>query len=78
MKISYTKHAKEMISFRNLDEKKVSKCLNAPDKVLSAKNGKMQYLKEFRSNYMKAIVAEEGENVVVITLYWFAKKRLKK
>lgn len=78
MSISYTKHAREMIVFRKLDEKKVAECVNAPDRVLSARDGKMQYLKEFGSKYMKVIVANEGENVVVITVYWFAKKRLRK
>ncbi len=78
MKISFTKHAKEMLLQRKIEEAKVIKCINEPDKVLDPKDNKNIFIKDFGKNFLKVIVAIEGESYTVITLYWLAKKRLKK
>lgn len=78
MAIIFTKHAKEMLIFRKLKEDLVEECANNPDQVLSAREGKKIYLKDFGKNFLKVIVGEEGEDKVIVTLYWLAKRRIKK
>ena len=77
MAIVYTKHATDMLTLRNITKDLVEKCIKKPDEILSAREGKTIYLKDFGKNFLKLIVYEEGENMVVITLYWLAKKRVK-
>jgi hypothetical protein len=77
MKIVYTKHAKDMLVLRNIQMIKVEECINNPDHILPGKFGKKAYLKDFGTNYLKLIVAEEKDRKVVVTLYWLAKKRVK-
>ena len=36
------------------------------------------YLKDFGKNYLKLIISEEGEQLVIVTLYWLAKKQAEK
>lgn len=78
MAVIYTKHATEMLALRNLKKDLADECAKNPDKILPAKEGKKIYLKNFGSNYLKLIIAEEGEQLVVVTLYWLAKKRARK
>ena len=52
-------------------------CVKKPDMVLPAKDRRKAYLKDMGVNYLKVIVVEDGNKLVVITAYWFAKKRLK-
>ena len=78
MAIIYTKHAVEMLSLRRIKRDQVEKCIEGPDEILSAREGKTIYLKDFGKNFLKMIVSEEGEDIVVVTLYWLAKKRLKR
>lgn len=75
MKIVYTKHAEEMLVFRRINKNLVDKCLKYPDKILPAKLEKLTYLKDYGKNYLKAIVTKEKNQVIVITVYWLAKKR---
>lgn len=77
MKIIYTKHAEEMLRFRNISKLLVEKCIRKPDRVLPAREGKKVYLKDFGNNYLKTIVAEDERYIIVVTVYWLAKKRLK-
>jgi len=78
MKILFTKHAKEMLLQRRIPQAKVVECLNDPDKVIDSKESKNIYIKDFGNNFLKVIAATERETYIVITLYWLAKKRLKK
>ena len=48
-----------------------------PTKIVDVKDGKRVYLKDFGVNYLKVIVSNEKDAFVVITLYWFAKHRVK-
>ena len=77
MKIVYTKHAEDMIVFRKLRKTDVKKCIIKPDKVLPTRENKKIYLKDFGQNYLKVIVVETEKQLIVITLYWLAKRRLK-
>lgn len=67
-----------MLSFRKIKKEFVEKCLENPDDKLPAKEGKKTYLKNFGKNYLKVIVSEEGEDIIVMTQYWIAKNRVKK
>ena len=78
MAIIYTKHAEEMLAFRKIRKEFVEKCLKNPDDKLPAKEGKLAYFKNFGKNYLKVIVSEEGKDLIVVTPYWFAKKKVKK
>lgn len=77
MAIVFTKHAKEMLVFRKIKEGLVNECINNPDQILPTREYKKIYLKDFGKNYLKLIVLEEDEERVIITLYWFAKRRIK-
>lgn len=76
-RIVFTKHAEEMLSMRSINKEMVVSCLTQPTQVVHARENKRAYLKDFGTNYLKAIVAEEKDAFVVITLYWFAKHRMK-
>lgn len=78
MKISYTKHAKEMLVKRGIEKNLVEKTIKEPDFKLAGKEGKKIYLKDLGNNYLKVILAEETKELVVITFYWLAKKEFKK
>ncbi|OGD93081.1 hypothetical protein A2697_02115 [Candidatus Curtissbacteria bacterium RIFCSPHIGHO2_01_FULL_41_44] len=78
MAIIYTRHALEMLVLRKLKKELADKCAKNPDKILPAKEGKKMYLKNFGNNYLKLIISEEGKQLVVVTLYWLAKKRAEK
>lgn len=75
MNILFTKHAKDMLELRGIKEDLILKCLKNPDKITPSKFGKKIYLKDMGKNYLKLIVSEEENKLVVITLYWLAKSR---
>ena len=77
-RIVYTKHAEEMLVRRNLKKVFVTSCLTKPDKKEHAKENKRAYLKDFGRNYLKVIVSEESNALVILTLYWIAKDHIKK
>lgn len=78
MAIIYTKHAQEMLAFRKLKKELVEKCVKNPDQILPAREEKKAYFKNFGKNFLKLIISEEEKNIVVVTLYWLAKKRVRK
>lgn len=63
-----------MLVFRSISKDLVDKCLKYPDKIVPAKLEKLTYLKDYGKNYLKVIVAKEKNQVIVITVYWLAKK----
>ena len=77
MAIIYTKHAKEMLLHRGIKQKLANDNANNPDKILPGNNDKKIYLKDFGKNFLKLVVAEEGENKIIITVHWLAKKRVR-
>lgn len=77
MKIIYTKHAEEMLIFRRISKSLADQCALDPDQTLPTRQGKKIYLKDFGKNYLKLVVAQEGNILVIITLHWLAKRRIK-
>lgn len=77
MEIVYSQHLLEEIAFRGIRKGFVEACVKKPDVVLPAKDKRRAFLKDMGINYLKVIVVEDMGKLVVITAYWFAKKRLK-
>lgn len=77
MRIVYTKHAKDMLKLRKLPKTKVKACLKNPDVVVQARQNKQAYLKDFGNNYLKVIAVPELNKLIVITLYWLERKRIR-
>jgi len=77
MTISYTKHAREMLAFRSISQSLVTECIKEPDQVLSAREGKYEYRKNFGKNDLVVIVSKEKDSMLVITLHWLAKTKRK-
>lgn len=75
MRVTYTRHAREMMSIRNILQTLVEKCIEDPDEILPAREGKKTYLKNFGRNFLRVIAIQENGNSVVITVHWFAKKQ---
>lgn len=76
-RIIYTKHAEEMLVKRTIKKVFVASCLTKPDKIEQAKENKKSYLKSFGRNYLHVIVFEDVNAIVVVTIYWIAKDRIK-
>lgn len=76
-RIVYTKHAEEMILKRNLKKVFVASCITKPNRIEQAKENKRSYIKDFGRNYLKVIASEEDNALVILTLYWIAKDRIK-
>ena len=77
MPIIFSKHAKEMLKQRQIKQILAKNCAYSPDYILPGQENKKIYLKDFGNNFLKLIVAEEGDDKIIITLYWLAKKRVK-
>ena len=78
MKIKFTKHAREMLVFRRIKKEQVEATLENPDDRLIGKSGKDVLYKNFGKNYLKVVISKEKDEVIVITIHWIAKKRIKK
>lgn len=65
-----------MLVVRKLNQAMIEACIQKPDEILPAKGTKKAYVKDFGKNYLKVIVSEEREAYIIITTYWFAKKRV--
>lgn len=75
MNVVYTIHAEETVKLRHLSTLQIEACVRHPDEIIPARHGKTQYIKDCGTNYLKVIVSEEQDSRIVITAYWFAKKR---
>jgi len=78
VKIKLTKHVLEKLVERRIERKLVESCVESPDFIFPEEDGKKAYLKDMGKNYLKAIVAEEETELVVVTAHWFAKERFKR
>lgn len=77
MAIIFSQHAKEMLKFRDINQSLAKQCVHNPDHILPSRENRKIYLKDFDNNFLKLIVAEEGDNKIIITAHWIAKKRIK-
>lgn len=75
--IKYTKHALENLKKRGISKTQIRKCLENPD-IKDINEGKSIFLKDFGKNYLKVIVSEENNDLMVITEYWIDSRRVKK
>lgn len=78
MKIKFTKHAREMLVFREIKREQVEAVIKKPDDQSRGESGKNVLYKDFGKNYLKVVIVKEKNEVVVITEHWIAKKRVKK
>lgn len=78
MAIKYTKHAKEMLALRGIDQKLSDSTVNNPDKIIPTRDGNKIYLKNLGKNYLMLVVAEEMDDRIVVTVHWLDKKRAEK
>ncbi len=78
MKITFTKHAREMLLFRRINKEQVEEVIHHPDDKSAGKSGKTVLYKNFGKNYLKVVILKEKDEIVVITNHWIAKKRIKK
>ena len=69
MEIIFTKHAQEMLIFRNIPKDFVTQCIEIPDEILPARENKKIYLKNFGRNYLKVVVSKDNTHFVIITLH---------
>lgn len=77
-RIVFTTHARHTCQIRGLSEKILISAVKKPDMIAPTKEGKMSYLKNLGKNYLKIIVSEEKNALVIITAYWIAKERAKR
>ncbi len=73
-RIAFTRHANEMIVLRRLNKKLIEQCIRHPAEIIPAKENKYAYVKDLGKNYLKVIIADEKQALIVVTAYWFAKK----
>jgi len=74
-RIAFTRHADEMIALRRLNKKLIEQCIRHPGEIIPAKENKQAYIKDLGKNYLKVIIAEETQELIVVTTYWVAKDR---
>lgn len=74
--IKFTEHAKQMLIKRGISQNKVKQCLKAPNITKTSAADKKILFKDFGKNFLKVVIAEEGEDQVVITQHWIDKRRV--
>jgi len=67
-----------MLVLRKIKKQFIEKTVKNPYEKLTSKKDKKVYLKYFGRNYLKVVVSEEKDSIIVITEHWIAKKRAKK
>lgn len=77
MKVAYTKHAQEMMVFRNIKSSQIEICIKNPDYIISVREERKAYIKLLGKSYLKIIVFQEEMKIVIVTAYWIAKKRFR-
>ncbi|OFW43324.1 MAG: hypothetical protein A3J28_13075 [Acidobacteria bacterium RIFCSPLOWO2_12_FULL_60_22] len=68
--IIYTDHAEERVAGRGIQKAWVEEAIRKPSNLLDAKYGKKQAIKKINSEEISVIYAKEGDNVIVITVFW--------
>lgn len=77
MAIIYSLHAREMLKHRQIKQALVKKCISDPDYILPTKESRKIYLKDFGINFLKLVLVEEGDDKIIITVFWIAKRRIR-
>lgn len=76
MKTRFTRHAIERLQERNVSVEKIEETVTAPD-FKTEENGIYTLYKIYRQLALKVVCRYENESVVIITVYWVEKERLK-
>lgn len=67
-----------MLLVRDIKKKLADECAKNPDHILPGDYGRKIYLKDFGVKYLKLVISEERKSIVIITVHWLDKKRVKK
>lgn len=78
MRVVFTKHAKEAIEERGISEILVKRAVLNPDFTQPGRGNKTIYFKDTGKNYLKVVVVVDEQQVVVVTLHWIAKMRVRR
>ena len=68
--IIYTDHAEERIAGRGIQKEWVEEAIKKPDKVMDVRHGRKQAIKKVNREEISVVYAKEGDNVIVITVFW--------
>jgi len=73
MKIIFSDHALLKISQRRLLKKRIILTAENPDLVKLSYNSREERYKHFGKNWLKVVVINQPETLIVITAHWVAK-----
>lgn len=75
VRMVFTKHALEVLDKRNISNKLVEHSINLPDFRIAVEGGRFILLKKFGGKFLKIVVANKQDEIVIITGHWLALKR---
>ena len=73
MQIVFSGHALLKLRQRNISQGLVMETVRTPDFTKPSRHFREERYKRFGKNYLKAVVVEERDILIVITAHWLAK-----
>lgn len=73
MRVVFSDHAILKIGQRKLPRAKVLETIARPDFKRPSYGGREELFKRFGKNYLKVVIVQNGETVVVVTVHWIAR-----
>ena len=77
MRIVFSDHALIKIGQRKISKELVIKATKNPDFLRPSYGFREERYKKFTKNYLKVVVIKEDEKMVVVTVHWVAKIKIK-
>ena len=77
VKIVFSNHALIKISQRKLLKPLVVETIKNPDFIKPSYNFREERYKKIKKNYLKVVLVKEGVLLVVVTVHWVAKFKIK-
>ena len=68
--IIYTDHAEQRMAKRFIKRRWVEEAIRNPTRLIPARYGKMQAIKEVNGEEISVIFARERDDHIVITVFW--------
>jgi len=68
--IIYTDHAEERMAGRGILKAWVEEAIREPDRVIDVSYGRKQAVKKFNREEISVVFIKEGDNWIVITVFW--------
>ena len=68
--IIYTDHAEERMAGRGILQVWVEEAIRKPDYVIDVRYSRMQAIKKVNREEISVVYAKEGDNFIVITVFW--------